>query len=533
MNQPIELPEIAEEEQTPLVRRLLAIIEQLAARVAHQEEQLEHLKDEVAVLKNKKQRPKFTSSRMDEKTEPQSNEGKGKRPGSEKRSKTEHLKIDEEIPIAPETLPEGSTFKGYQDFVVQDLVIRTHTVRYRLERWQAPDGSAHIGRLPEAVRGGHYGPGVVSYILYQHHHCHVTQPLLREQLSEWGIDISRGQLNRLLSEGKEAYHEEKQALLTAGLQSSGYVTVDDTGARQAGKNGYCTQIGNEWFAWFASTESKSRINFLELLRTGHTDHVLDEAALSYMKSQGLPSAPLNALRGHGQVHWVDRRQWDEHLSELGITRERHIRLATEGTLIGSVLAHGLPEALAIVSDDAGQFNVFVHGLCWIHTERLIHKILPLNEVHRQALDAIRERLWSLYGDLKAYKIEPSEEKKAELSKRFDAIFTTKTGYRTLNLALRRIHRHRNELLLVLERPEIPLHTNGSETDIRDYVKKKKVSGGTRSELGRQCRDTFASLKKTCRKLGISFWRYLLDRQTGTRAIPSLPDLIQHKAAPDR
>lgn len=530
MNQPIELPIIAEEERTPLVRRLLEIIEQLATKVQQQAEQLEHFKDEVAVLKNKKKRPRFKSSGMDEKTEPKSNEGK--RPGSEKRSKTAQLKIDEEITIAPEALPEGSTFKGYQDFVVQDLVIRTHTVRYRLERWQTPDGTYCIGRLPEALQGGHYGPGLVSYILYQHHQCHVTQPLLREQLSEWGVDISRGQLNRLLSEGKEAYHEEKQALLSAGLQSSGYVTVDDTGARHAGKNGYCTQIGNGCFAWFASTESKSRVNFLELLRAGHTDYVLDEAALAYLKSQGLPQRPLSALQGHGQVRWADRGQWSEHLSALGITQERHVRMATEGVLIGSVLEHGLPEDLAIVSDDAGQFDVFVHGLCWIHTERLIHKILPLNEAHRQALDSIREQIWSLYADLKAYKTEPSEEKKATLSKHFDELFTTQTCYQTLNLALRRIHRNRNELLLVLERPEIPLHTNGSETDIRDYVKKNKVSGGTRSELGRQCRDTFTSLKKTCRKLGISFWRYLLDRQTGTRAIPSLPDLIHRKAAPE-
>jgi len=100
----------------------------------------------------------------------------------------------------------------------------------------------------------------------------------------------------------------------------------------------------------------------------------------------------------------------------------------------------------------------------------------------------------------------------------------------LNQTLKRIHKNKAELLLVLERPEIPLHTNGSEQDIRDYVKKRKVSGGTRSDKGRRCRDTFASLKKTCRKQGLSFWRYLVDRISGENKIPLLSDLVRGSAA---
>lgn len=84
---------------------------------------------------------------------------------------------------------------------------------------------------------------------------------------------------------------------------------------------------------------------------------------------------------------------------------------------------------------------------------------------------------------------------------------------------------------MLQRPDIPLHTNDSETDVRDYVKKRKVSGGTRSEIGRRCRDTFISLKKTCRKQGISFWAYLNDRIGQAGRIPSLPATLQVRAAP--
>ncbi len=177
-------------------------------------------------------------------------------------------------------------------------------------------------------------------------------------------------------------------------------------------------------------------------------------------------------------------------------------------MLGSVLRNGLCDDLTIVSDDAGQFAILRHALCWVHTERLIHKMLPLNETHRVEIARIRDQIWRFYAQLKRYKSKPDKTKQKILRDRFNEIFSQKTSYVTLNQTLKRIHNNKAELLVVLDRPEIPLHTNGSETDIRDYVKKRKVSGGTRSDEGRRCRDTFASLKKTCRKLDISFWHYI-------------------------
>ena len=224
------------------------------------------------------------------------------------------------------------------------------------------------------------------------------------------------------------------------------------------------------------------------------------------------------------------QDWHEHLARLKITEERHVRLATEGALLGSLLHKGFNPELAIVSDGARQFAVGLHALCWIHAERLIHKLIPINEAQRQSQELVRGQLWGLYADLKAYKRQPEPGNALPLQAGFDALCTQSTGYYTLDDLLGRLHRRKSELLLVLKRPDIPLHTNGSETDIRDYVKKRKVSGGTRSGLGRQCRDTFASLKKTCRKLGVSFWLYLLDRVSLTHAIPPLPTLIRQAAA---
>ena len=347
-----------------------------------------------------------------------------------------------------------------------------------------------------------------------------------EQLREWGVDISTGQIDRILNEQEEQFTEEKNALLTTGLEVSGHITVDDSGARHQGKNGYVTHIGNRHFAWFKSTKSKSRINFLNCLRAEHTDYQLTEEAMLYMTQAKLAQKFLIKLQDHPIKTFANEKSWDTHLNVLGFKCARHRRIATEAALIGSLLKHGFQQDLVIVSDDAGQFNVFLHALCWVHAERLVHKLIPLNNQHRDEIQQVREQIWTLYRDLKKYQKAPSSEQKNELATRFNAIFTQKTSYETLNQTLKRINRNKPELLLVLERPDIPLHTNGSETDIRDYVKKRKVSGGTRSDKGRRCRDTFASLKKTCRKLGISFWDFLKDRTLGINAIPPLHELVR-------
>ena len=173
--------------------------------------------------------------------------------------------------------------------------------------------------------------------------------------------------------------------------------------------------------------------------------------------------------------------------------------------------------------------LLLHGLCWVHAERTIHKLNPGSPLQQAAVERVRGEIWTLYKDLKAYGLQPDDTQRGDLAARFDTVFGQKTGYVSLDLALRRLHRNRDELLLVLERPEVPLHTNGSERDIREQGIRKKISVGTRSDLGRQCRDTFLSLKKTCRKLGLSFWHYLLDRIQGDQAIPPLPVLIRQRA----
>jgi hypothetical protein len=271
--------------------------------------------------------------------------------------------------------------------------------------------------------------------------------------------------------------------------------------------------------------------------------VLNAGAFAYMEQQKLSAILLARLELEGEgvcslpladpadklVRIKTALDWEKWLDQQGIKTKRHRRIITEGALIGGLLAQGIPATLSIISDDAGQFNVFDHALCWIHAERIINRLIPLNAEHVKAVDDTREQLWQIYRDLKNYKLEPTASQAEDIKSRFKTMCSTKTAYITLNLALQRMGNNQHELLRVLDKPYLPLHNNLSERDIRDYVKKRKISGSTRSEAGRRCRDTFASLKKTCLKHKISFWHYLKDRMLGESNIPPLPDLIRAAA----
>jgi hypothetical protein len=514
-----QILKMSKEEVSPIVAELIDYIKQ-------QGDMIQKLKDEVAELKGQKAKPKIRPSNLDKKTNKRKKSSQGKkRPGSQKRSKTKQLEIHEDKVIQPEFIPEGSEFKGYQDFIVQDFVIGSWNIRYRKARYRTPKGGYVMGKMSDKVYKSHFGTTLIAFILYQYYHAHVTQPLILELLQEYGVNISKGQISRILIENKDQYHEEKAMILSTGLKCCGHINVEDTGARHNGKNGYCTHIGNEFFAWFKSTESKSRINFLQLLQGRQNDYVINDTAIEYMKQQRFPQYHLKKF--HHRV-FANQRKWKIFLFQHHIRKKHHKRIATEAALLGSLIHHGWNQNLAIVSDDAGQFNILIHALCWVHAERTIQKLIGFTQDRKELIKSVRSDIWGLYSDLKEYQLKPTSNFKTKLNKRFDAIFKQKTGYASLDLALKRILKNKSELLLVLERPDIPLHNNLSESDIREYVKKRKISGSTRSPSGRTCRDTFTSIKKTCRKLGVSFWDYLIDRIENRNQIPLLPDLMKMK-----
>ena len=295
---------------------LKAMVLELATEVAALKEVVALQRAEIARLKGLQGPPTMKPSGMEKASEasPQNNRNKKRR-----RRGRQRMRVAIEDRVVKAEVPAGSRFKGYESYLIQDLVVRPVAIRFRRERWLTPDGDTIVAPLP-AGSDGHFGPELRRFVLAQYHQGQVTIPRLVALLDAIGIAVSKRQVVRLLIDNQDRFRGEALDVLRAGLGSAAWVTVDDTGARHKTQNGFCTQIGNDRFAWFATTGSKSRLNFLELLRAGHGDYVINAAALAYMKSRALSGAVVRQLAQHQTAHFANRMALLAHLGRLGVTR---------------------------------------------------------------------------------------------------------------------------------------------------------------------------------------------------------------------
>ena len=510
------------------VERLGKENEKLIAALAAAKRESQDLKDEIRRLKGLPPRPPMKPSGMETATDRPAPERLGEADGSPPRRRgpgVSKLSIDRTVTL-PAAAPAGSRHKGYEEIIVQDIAFKPEVTLYRRERRATADGRTVTADLPAGVVGG-WGPNLHRLVLTLHFHGQMTCERIVAVLTAAGVAISKRQVVRLLIAKLDLFRAEEEAAFSVGLRASGYVSVDDTGARHAGKAYYTTQFGSDRFTAFRTGPSKSRLAFLRNLLGGTARYAINAAAEAYMRAANLAHGVIDALTGADVVEFGSEAEWMAHLAALGLT-ELHVapdpvRVASEAALWGAIAAEDRLGGAVILSDDAGQFRVGDHALCWVHAERLVYKLIPANDRQGNAIEITRRMIWWFYRQLKAFKLAPSPERAAELRARFDRILKRRTGYATLDRLLKRLHANKDELLRVLERPEIPLNTNASESDIRVIVTKRKVSGGTVSDTGRIARDVMLGLAKTCAKLKISFFHYL-----GARlriAGPHIPPLV--------
>jgi Transposase IS66 family len=514
------------------VGRLRAENEKLGGALRNLKIEHRAVKDELARLKKLPPRPPQKPSGMDQATDVFG--GGDKNSAREKSSRRRGSQLDKltigATVVVTAKVPVGSRRKGYEDIVVQDLSLSPQVTLYRRERWETPEGERIIAALDPGIVGG-YGPNLHRLVLAFHFSGQVTCERIVALLNGMGVKISKRQVVRLLTVKLETFRAEDAAVLEAGLGGA-YVTADDTGARHAGKSGYTTQIGSDSFTVFRTGPSKSRLAFLSRLCGSTAFYVINDAALDYMKDRQLPQAAIDKFAAHKERIFSSPEAWERHLQALGLTALKvtpdPVLIASEGALWGAIRHQGLLQNTVIVSDDAGQFRVGVHALCWVHAERLVHKLVPANDEQRNAIEVAKRMIWWFYRSLKEYKLAPSPQQAEVLRARFDRIFKRgATGYVMLDRLLRRLFRHKDALLRVLERPEIPLNTNASENDIRAFVTKRKISGGTVSHNGRDARDIMLGLAKTCMKLKLPFYEFLGSRLGLPGApIPPLAGLIR-------
>jgi hypothetical protein len=453
-----------------------------------------------------------------------------------KRAKLSQIKIDKEVKLDLDraTLPADAVDKGYQEVVVQELRIHTENVRFFRKKYYSPSlGKTYLAPLPDGYCG-EFGPNVKTLCVMFSHQCHMTQPKIAEWFANMGILISDGQISHFLTEGQEAFHREKEAIVEAGLSSSPWQHIDDTGTRVDGVNWHCQVICNPLYTAYFTTERKDRLTVIDVLRNGRERIFrLNDEAVALLRQFGVSQPTIEQLR---------HLPWDQELSEAqledGLTQQMPQLGATarsrivEASAIAAYHAEvGHPVVRLLICDDAKQFKLVTEelGLCWIHDGRHYKNLEPCVAYHGQLLDAFLERYWDFYKELLVYRQQPSAAEAMRLSGAFDELFSTVTGYAALDQRIAKTKANKGPLLMVLRHPEIPLHNNPAELGARGRVRKRVVSYGPRSVKGAQAWDTFQTILGTAKKLGVNFFHYLRDRIGGARQMPSLADLIQQRA----
>ena len=497
--QRIDLTQLTLDTPTQAVlQQLLNHIERLTAELTELRAENQRVRDEVAQLKGEKGKPTIQANRSPAPATPpaaqQASRSKAGAPSGPRVPRNERITIDREhvITLDRSRLPADVEHRGYRDVVVQNLIFTPDTVRYRLERLYAPStGRLYEAALPEALQGQSFGSDLQAFVLLLYFELRVPEEKILHLLQAQGLVISAGQIsNILIQKHLDRFAEERKAVLRAGLQTTSYQHIDDTGARVSGVNHYFSTLCNPYYSSFFTQRHKTADTVAGLWSC------LEEPAAS----QGSP-CPVAGV-------------------EAQLSPEPRPELAEAPKELGDYVP-------ILISDDAPQFRHQTdhQGLCWVHEERHYKKLHPFFAVHQKLVDEFRTEIWDYYDRLKAYATAPTAALKQELSVGFDALFSRTTGYEVLDQRIARTRQKKAELLLVLDFPEVPLENNEAERALREYVIKRKISNGTRTPEGTEAWEVFLSLLDTCRKNGVNFYHYLRDRISTAYQLPALDTLV--------
>jgi hypothetical protein len=489
----------------------------------------QRLKDEINRLKGQKGKPNIKPKSSIKKNDP--NKKLKPKKKWKKQSKLNRVKIDDTEVIKYEgSLPYDAQYKGYRNVVVQDIVIKTNNIEFKLERYYSPsEGKAYEAPLPDYIRG-EFGAGLKSWVLFWYFHSRIPENRIHQMLSDIGIIISAGEISNIIVKDHDTFHQEKTDIIKAGIQSSAYQHIDDTGARVKGTNQYFTVLCNDYFSAFFINPKKDRLTVIGILsQKEELSFLINPYTISFLDERKLKAQVLSSLKPFLKMGVMTREKFEKELNLLiPDLKDRHRTMILEAAAITAYQEnHATPAIHRLVCDDAKQFYhiTTLRALCWVHEERHYQKLVPFLPDHQKLVNDFRSEIWDYYYELTEYKKNPKVEEKTRLSNLFDDIFSTKTGYDDLDYRIQMTKKKKDSLLVVLDYPDTPLHNNPAELAIRMYVVKRKISFGTRSDDGTKSWETFFTIMDTCFKLGINFRNYLYDRISNHNKMLSLSSFI--------
>jgi hypothetical protein len=519
---------------------LLNLVEELKRENQQLREEVQRLRDEVNRLKGEQGRPSVKANKKakEEPSKNHSSEKERKKPQDwAKSSKLENIQIDREevVKVNQEDLPEDAQFKGYEEVVVQDLIIKTDNILFRKEKYYSPSqGKTYLAQVPVGYEGG-FGPTVKSQAIALYFGGIMTEPKILEWLLNAKVQISAGQLSNFLIKDQNEFHQEKDAIYEAGLKSTPWQQTDDTKTRVDGQNQHCHVVCNPFYSAYFTMPHKDRLTVLDVLRNFRKRiFLLNTEAYELLAQFGISTRIVNLLKEFPQGQDLDEALFldllEKYFPVLGPQNKQ--RILESAAIAAYHRQLEFPVVSLLVCDDAPQFKWLTEelALCWVHDGRHYKKLVPYIDYHRKFLEEFQRQYWAYYHRLLIYREHPSEKEKEELSKEFDILFSTKTGYCALDERIALSEAKKDWLLIVLDHPEIPLHNNAAELAARQRVRKRDVSFGPRTEDGKKAWDTFNTILGTAKKLGVNFYQYVYDRISGTKQIPPLSETIQQKAA---
>jgi hypothetical protein len=533
----LDLNAIQDENARELVRRLLNLIEQLSADLGEAQAEIQRLRDENNRLKGEQGQPKIKANLPKPSLSNHSSEKERRKPRQRhKSSKKAMIVINREqvVEVDRARLPADAKFKGYEDVVVQDIVLKTDNVCFHKQKYYAPSTRrTYLARLPQGYEG-QFGPGVKALTLALYFGMGSSEPKIREFFAHVGIQISEGELSNLLIKDQARFHAEKDAVYEAGLRSSPWQHTDDTQTRVDGQNQHCHVVCNPVYTAYHTRPTKERLTVLDVLRNGRPRVFrLNGEALSYLENVPLSKAARQSLASWRSEQDLDEATFlgrlDVLLPKLGAQQRKAV---IDAAAVAAYHAEQtVPVIQALICDDAPQFNWLTRWmmLCWVHEGRPYKKLTPVVALHRQQLDDFLKRFWDYYDQLLAYRQNPTHQECARLEADFDTLFATRSGYDELDKRIAKTRVKKASLLLVLKHPELPLHNNPAELAVRQRVRKRDVSFGPRTQDGVRAWDTFMTLTATTKQLGVSFYQYIHDRISGLNQIPPLAGLIEKAA----
>ena len=495
------------------------------------------LKDENNRLKGEQGKPDIKANKK-EFINNQSSEKERKIPKKHsKGSKNETIKIDREeiVKYPQDKLPADAEFKGYQEVIIQDIILETDNVLFRKEKYYSPSaGNTYLAELPCGYEG-EFGPGIKALVISLYYGGNMTQGKLLEFLEDIGISISAGYLSNLLIKNQTEFETEKNEVYKSGLESSPWQHLDQTGARVGGVNYTTNVVCNPLYTIYLTTTSKDRLSVVRVLQNERElELILNQLTYDLLETFQIPTKWKTALKLLPQETVFTEAEFnvllDTYLSKLG--SQQRTRIIEAAAIAFYHQQTDWPVVQTLVCDDAPQFKLLTDSiaLCWVHEGRHYKKLTPYVACHQKALDDFLDDFWNYYRNLLAYKDSPSQQTSEKLRSEFWKLFDTKSGYQQLDERKRLTLLKSSELLIVLEHPELPLHNNPAELAARTMVQRRNISYATQTLEGTKAWDTFMSLVATTRKLGISFFKYVRDRISQLGNIPSLGTIIREQSA---